>query len=225
MGPLAAHRLREGQGARRMSKKQKRKFDKNEIFIKVMIATMDAPAWLAMSLGARLLFIALRRRLRNDVNNNGAIFLSLRDAEKELGSKRDYIARWFRELEYYRFIVQTRPGILGSDGNGKAPHYRLTDLPYMDHPPSRDFLAWDGVKFDARGWSAKADQGWSLKADHRSGPQKRTIGKYRHMAPKGGPYLDISSQERATGEDLSVEVRPLSTVQPHSIDADERNPE
>ena len=82
---------------------------KTELFVKVMLETLDAPAWRAMSHGARSLYVALKRRCRNDLRNNGKIFLSQRQAETELGSKRRYLARWFRELEYYGFIVMTRP--------------------------------------------------------------------------------------------------------------------
>jgi len=110
-------------------------------FVMVLIDTLDAPAWRAMSLGARMLYIALRRR------NNGRIFLSQRNAAKELGSHHNEIARWFRELRYYGFIVMTAPGALGVDGKGKAPCWRLTDAGYMRDLPTRDFLRWDGRHF------------------------------------------------------------------------------
>jgi hypothetical protein len=122
---------------------------KDELFVKLMLTTLDAPAWRALSHGARSVYIALKRRLRNDGNNNGKIFLSGRQAEAELRSKRDYIARWFKELEHYGFIVMMRPGYLGIEGKGKAPHWRLTEAAYGDDPPSRDFLHWDGTKFAA----------------------------------------------------------------------------
>jgi hypothetical protein len=41
------------------------------------------------------------------------------------------IARWFRELQFYGFIVMTKGGSLGVEGKGKAPHWRLTELGYM----------------------------------------------------------------------------------------------
>jgi hypothetical protein len=126
------------------------KRDKMELFVKVMLETLDAPAWRALSHGARSLYVALKRRCRNDLRNNGKIFLSQRQAEIELGSKRRYLARWFRELEYYGFIVMTRPGFLGIEGKGKAPHWRLTDIAYKNEPPSREFMNWNGVPFKAQ---------------------------------------------------------------------------
>ena len=126
------------------------KREKTELFVKVMLETLDAPAWRALSHGARSLYVALKRRCRNDLRNNGKIFLSQRQAEIELGSKRRYLARWFRELEFYGFTVMTRPGFLGVEGKGKAPHWRLTELGYKNDPPTRDFLNWNGVPFQDR---------------------------------------------------------------------------
>jgi hypothetical protein len=46
--------------------------------------------------------------------------LSQRDAAKELRSHHNQIARWFRELVHYGFIVMTRPGCRSS----QAPKFR-----------------------------------------------------------------------------------------------------
>jgi hypothetical protein len=60
-------------------------------------ARLDAPAWRAVSHGARSLFIALKRRYSSNYHNNGKIFLSQRDASKKIGSGTEEITRWFRE--------------------------------------------------------------------------------------------------------------------------------
>jgi hypothetical protein len=141
---------------------------KTELFVMVLLDTLDAPAWRALSHGAQILYIALKRRHRRDVNNNGSIFLSQRDAEAELASSKRYIARWFRELEHYGFIVMTRAGFLGTEGKGKAPHWRLTELACGDDPPTRDFLKWNGVRMAPRKISrgTKVPQGWGTKVPH-----------------------------------------------------------
>src|SRR5262249_31669189 len=61
----------------------------------------------------------------------------------------------FRELQYFGFIVMTEPGCLGVDGKGKAPHWRLTELGYMNDPPTRDFIRWDGSQFHDRSRRSK----------------------------------------------------------------------
>jgi hypothetical protein len=128
----------------------KHKRGKTELFVMVLQETLDAPAWRALSHGARSLYIALKRRHRSNPNTNGKIFLSQRQAAIELGSNRDYVARWFRELQYYGFTLMTRRGSLGLEGKGKAPNWRLTDIAYKDDPPSRDFMKWNGVPFQVR---------------------------------------------------------------------------
>jgi hypothetical protein len=129
-----------------MSKRQ----DKGRIegqFIPVLKQTWECAAWRAMSPYARLLYIALKGRYSFKLRNNGRIYLSTRQAGKEIGLNRDSIARCFRELQYYGFIVQTNPGCLGVEGRGKAPHWRLTALGYMLDPPTRDFMRWAGEVF------------------------------------------------------------------------------
>ena len=116
-------------------------------FVMLIKETLDAPAWRHMSHGARNLYIALKRRYHSDFKNNGKIYLSQRDAAKEVRGNLNSITRWFRELQYYGFIRMAAPGYLGVDGVGKAPRWRLTEVGYMRDPPSRDFMRWNGVRF------------------------------------------------------------------------------
>jgi hypothetical protein len=130
--------------------------DKHEIrhknrlppFVPLLIGTLDAPAWRAISHGAQILYVALRRRYSVTIHNNGRLFLSQRKAAKELRSHHNEIARWFRELQHYGFIVIMTPGNLGVEGKGKAPRWRLTELSYMKDAPTRDFTRWDGRRFE-----------------------------------------------------------------------------
>jgi hypothetical protein len=124
-----------------------RKKDKGRLpsFVPLFKETLVTPAWRSMSHGARNLYLALKLR---HVKNNGRIYLSQRDARLELGgSGFNEIGNWFRELQHYGFIVMMRPGYLGIDGKGMSPHWRLTELPYLDDPPTRDFNRWNGAKF------------------------------------------------------------------------------
>lgn len=128
-------------------------------FVPLDVEVMASPAWRAMSFGARWLYVHLKRRWSFKQQNNGRLFLSQRDAQEEIGGNRDSISRWFRELQHYRFIVMTESGSLGVDGKGKAPHWRLTELPAPGGRngsttmlPTKDFLRWNGTKFrDKRG--------------------------------------------------------------------------
>jgi len=108
-----------------------RRKDKGRLapFVPVDQEMLNSPAWRAMKMGARMLYIHLKRRWSFKQRNNGRIFLSQRDAQEEMGvGDRDSISRWFRELQHYGFIVMTDPGGLGVNGKGRAPHWRLTEL-------------------------------------------------------------------------------------------------
>jgi hypothetical protein len=131
-----------------MKKKRTNKID--GLFVPLLIATIRSPAWRAMSHGAKSLYVALKQRYNSTIDNNGKVFLSLRDAAQELQSHRDHIARWYRDLQHYGFVVQVQPGCLGVDGKGKTAHWRLTELAYLGKPPTRDFLRWDGTPFTGR---------------------------------------------------------------------------
>jgi hypothetical protein len=127
--------------------REKQRRERLPPFVALLRTTIDSDAWRAMSHGAQSLYVALRRRYRNDLHNNGRIFLSQRVAAKEINSHHNEIARWFRELQHYGFIEMTSAGCLGLNGRGKAPHWRLTECGYMREPPTNDFLRWDGSKF------------------------------------------------------------------------------
>jgi hypothetical protein len=116
-------------------------------FVPLLKDTMATPAWRGMSHGARSLYVALKLRYSSNFNNNGRLFLSQRDAAEELNSHHNQIARWFRELQYFGFIVMTEGGCLGIEGSGRAPHWRLTEIGYMKAPPTRDFVRWNGNPF------------------------------------------------------------------------------
>lgn len=124
--------------------------DKGKIegpFVPMLVSTLSAPAWRAMSPSARVLYIAIKARYSFTQRNNGRVYLSLRAAAQEIGLDKATVSRAFRELQHYGFIVMTSAGCLGVDGKGKAPHWRLTELGYMRDPPTREFMRWNGLKF------------------------------------------------------------------------------
>jgi hypothetical protein len=129
--------------------------NKHPPFVMVTNQVLDSPAWCVMSTGARCLYIALKRRYIPNSRNNGRIYLSQREARKQIGSSPNEIARWFRELQHYGFIIMMEGGSLGVDGKGKAPRWRLTEVAYMrgssskgmNDMPTMDFLKWNGKLF------------------------------------------------------------------------------
>jgi hypothetical protein len=131
-----------------MSKRERR--ERLPPFVPLLKSTLGSPAWRAMSHGARSVYVALKAFYNQNNHNNGKLFLSMRDAAETIGSGTEEIVRWYRELQHYGFIVQVSGGCLGVEGEGFAPHWRLTELGYMKDPPTLDFMRWDGVKFKGR---------------------------------------------------------------------------
>jgi hypothetical protein len=138
----------------------------------VLIETWSSPAWWATTHGAKILYIALKRRFNQKNHNNGRIYLSLRTAMKELRSHHNQIASWFRELQHYGFIVRTSSGYLGLEGRGRAPTWRLTELGYQGNFPTKDYLKWNGTKFDAK----------AAKMRTRTGNSARSVSENRHTS-------------------------------------------
>jgi hypothetical protein len=146
-----------------MSRRNRNNNKLGQQFVPLFFETLKSEAYKQLSFGARALFTALRMKFSTD--KNGSIYLSQRDAEELLGrGDRHDIANWYRELQYYGFIVQTEAASLGVDGKGKATLWRITDLPSMNAagdrlPATKDFLRWGGTVFkphvrESRRWNA-----------------------------------------------------------------------
>jgi hypothetical protein len=114
-------------------------------FSYVLKETLKEPAWRALSHGARSLYVHLKANYIQHVGN--AVYLSAREAAKELGGSKNRIGTWFDELEHYGFIVQIMPAYLGVEGKGKAAHWRLTEVHYLGQPATKDYRNWNGERF------------------------------------------------------------------------------
>jgi hypothetical protein len=173
-------------------------------FVMVTHQVLDSPAWRAMSSGARCLYIALKRRYIPNGRNNGRIYLSHRQARKELRAGANEVVRWFRELRYYGFIVMIEPGCLGVEGKGKAPRWRLTEVAYMrgtsstgmEDLPTMDFLKWNGIRFSRHqtggdhlkrkieSHSRKPERGAPENPSTRAPENRSTRHNYRSRKPE-----------------------------------------
>src|SRR5262245_58435479 len=163
-------------------------------FIPATRTTMASQAWKALSFGARAVYIDLRGYLRHDNANNGKVYRSYRDVSADLGrGTLRSIGRWFRELEHYGFIVQTSGYHLGVDGDGVAPHWRLTECPSFDTKANlvaatREFERWDGVLYTDQKTETCIPQGYTPYPSglHTGEPERVEIAS--NCIPEG--YID-----------------------------------
>ena len=189
-----------------------RREDKGRLppFVPLILTTINTSAWKAMSHGARSLYVALRRRYSQHLHNNGRIYLSQRVAAEEIGSHHNEIARWFRELQFYGYIVMTKGSSLGVSGRGKAPHWRLTELGYMNELPTRDFERWNGVKF--------VDLKTKPRAPFPShAAQEMAHTQVREMAHTDRRNRDGNGAHTATADSAEILHIPSSTTPPAEI--------
>jgi hypothetical protein len=144
---------------------------------------LDSAAWKQMSMGARLLYIALIKPLSFNRDNNGKIFLSTRDAAKQLNVRQDSVCIWYRELQHYGFIAMTKPGTIGP--KGKATHWRITDVGWgvldgKSIEPTKDYLKWTGEVFDRASSSKTLTPVKPFRVNgqtvHRGDPLNRSLG-------------------------------------------------
>jgi hypothetical protein len=180
-----------------MSRKSKSSDRLQGRFVPLFYETLQSPAYRQMSFGARALFTALRMRC---VKNNGHVYLSQRDVGEELGhNDRHDIANWFRELQHYGLIIQTEGACLGVDGKGKAPHWRITDMPTRNGSgeliaATKDFLKWDGVVFEphirpSKRWNK--DKKAALEKQNPGGHVSTTVGG-TSLPEVGGTSLPLN---------------------------------
>ena len=129
--------------SRRVGKKGS--LPKDELFVRMINSFRQEPAWLALSFGARCLYVELKSQY-NGYNNNGRLMCSARFAAKALGCSKNSVTVYFKELEEMGFIVKTKGGSLGSDGHGQGRLWRLTELGFMGDRPTKDYRNWKPEK-------------------------------------------------------------------------------
>jgi hypothetical protein len=172
-----------------MSKRKRKDKGRLPPFVALHISTMEAPAWKELSMGARMLYVQLKRHHFVGIrNNNGKIYLSHRGAMEEMGvTSRHSIARWFRELQHYGFIVMTSPGYLGLDGNGRSPQWRLTELPTPGERETQNYLKWDGTPFNGnQAWSGRGRKPIVTNVHEKQNPGAETTAR---VVPKQPPLV------------------------------------
>ena len=185
-------------------------------FIPAFVETRRTPAWKAMSMSARELYMTLRgHHFVGLKNNNGRIFLSERKAMEEMGVRnRESIRRWFRELQHYGFLVMTNPGSLGVAGKGKAPQWRLTELetPLADSKePTLDYKKWNGTPFNGnQAWRGRGQkpkkQNPGRETTSRVDAKQRPVldAKQRPLRPRGGRETTSISATHPGRETTSI---------------------
>ncbi len=99
-------------------------------------------AWATMKPGPRALYVELKRRFNG--SNNGAFYLSHRDAAKALNISTDTATAYYRVLVERGFITETQGGYLGPSGIGMASKWALQEEALNGKPATKGFMSWRG---------------------------------------------------------------------------------
>lgn len=106
----------------------------------------ERPAYTSLSIGARALLIELKGLYHG--NNNGELFLSVRDAAQRLNTKStNGVMEWFWELEDRGWIKPKVPVGFNQKSAARARMatcYILTEYPTPGAAPTREFATWEG---------------------------------------------------------------------------------
>lgn len=123
--------------------KQERRKDGAK-FARMFLATMQTPAWKALTPYAQRLYPWLQLEWTGPkVNNNGRIRFSVRQAADALGCNPETARRAFIDLQRKGFLVVTRCAALGTEGEARGHEYELTEFGRGHDPkPRRLYLEW-----------------------------------------------------------------------------------
>jgi len=99
----------------------------------------DSEAWCSLSPAPRAIYMELAKRYFGV--NNGAIYLSAREAARLVHINKDTATKCFHELEEKGLIRCNQRGGFGWK-NGRASTWILTEHPFGNQLPTKDFMSW-----------------------------------------------------------------------------------
>jgi hypothetical protein len=119
--------------------------ERHEHWTKMLRATMETPAWRALSTTAQALYPWIKLEWKGpEANNNGTLSLSVSQAAERLGVTPDTASRAFHDLQAKGFIVLTQEARLGIEGAAKRSTFEITEIGLRGDSanPRRLYLKW-----------------------------------------------------------------------------------
>lgn len=162
----------------------KRDRKKTPRYVRLEHWLLDSSAWQSLTPQARVVYTELCK-IYNGVNNGG-IALSNRDAATRCNISKDTAGNCLQRLAEIGFTKVRTPGGYNQksrDGKGinknKASEYELTEYPYLDRQPTKDFMNWKPQPKKKRG--------------HKSGTHCPKLRPHKENTPNfrvvGGSHL------------------------------------
>lgn len=111
--------------------------------VRFYLTELETVAYRSLPVGARALLVELKALYTG--MNNGQLFLSVREAARRLGVGKDAAADYFSILKDRGFIRPDAESAFNMKERAKrrlAVSWVLTEYPYLDELPTRDFARW-----------------------------------------------------------------------------------
>jgi hypothetical protein len=164
---------------------------------------LESAAYRSLSLGGRALLVELKSLYNG--NNNGALFLSVREAAKRLNSSKTFAADRLQELHDKGFIRPKQNGAFSVKclvGEGRATSWILTEYPFANALPTKDFMRWQAAEIQNTvrpGGRSVRPGGHSAKIEPKNGKSVRPGGRF-------APVIALSRSAPADTVSLPGEV-------------------
>jgi DNA-binding Lrp family transcriptional regulator len=159
-------------------------------FVRLFRYMLDGPAWRSLSVYARAALIELGRVYYG--SNNGQLAMSVRVLADRLGSSKDSAAKALKELEETGFVATTKVGSYKRKDR-RASEYRLTMFRCDEsfHPPSNDFLRWQGLSQSAHKDRTVRSRGRAKENCRSQSEQKdRDAKEVKKDSPMSGTHIE-----------------------------------
>ena len=194
-----------------------------EQFAKMFRATMETPAWRALTPYARLLYPWLKLEWHGPKNNNNRhIRLSVKQAAKRLGCSTETARKAFHDLQRKGFVVVTHCAVLGTAGEARGHEYELTELgTALSHTPRHLYREWrperefDVTMAAANNPTGKGGLGENRNPTHQVGSAQLT----RPEGPNSPRKMNGAENGRSPTQGVSHPYIPGGSGGPHFAEA------
>lgn len=143
---------------------------------------LESAAYRHLSLGGRALLVELKALYNG--NNNGSLFLSVREAAKRLNSSKTFAADRLQELHDMGFIRPSQNGaftVKSLVGEGRATSWILTEYPFGNALPTKNFMRWQPAEIQNTvrpGGRSVRPRGHSAKKEPKNAKSVRPGGRF-----------------------------------------------
>jgi hypothetical protein len=155
-----------------------------EAHIRIPLALLNSPAFVALSASGKALFVDLRSRLRS--TNNGNLSCPLSELKHRGWRSSATLSKSLRELESVGFIRKTRSTVGVQNGSKVCSLFRFTDIESYEHvkqgtayfKASNEWAAFESVRAAQNAIDSGLDKKRTIQNLNRDASKIEPIGSF-----------------------------------------------